>query len=112
MRATVDWEKLVPIKELSGDCDEDTELLRGLATRSRTFLESFKWCQYVERGWFGLGIGGIVGVFLFEYQANQSEVDKLVWVVSGDLPPAYLVIDKSPDAHAALHVYVRLMQEW
>jgi hypothetical protein len=39
-------------------------------------------------------------------------MDELLWVVVGDLPPAYLVTDGNPIPLAALETYVEEMQAW
>ena len=36
----------------------------------------------------------------------------MLWVVVGDLPPAYLVTDDVPDALCALRDYIGLMRRW
>jgi len=112
MTSAVDFSQLVPIEQLSGDSSEETELLRELASDSRKYLESFTWSGRVGRGWFGLGVGRVFGVFLFEIEPSRHDIDRLLWVIVGDLPPAYLVVDESPTARAALANYVGLMQEW
>ena len=112
MTLPVDTSRLAPIDQTLGDDLEDTALLRTLAVESREFIESFDWCGKVERGWFGFGVGGIVGVFLFEIQPTMPHIDRVLWVIVGDLPPAYLVVDQSPTPYAALTTYVGLMQDW
>src|SRR5215470_15265655 len=108
----VDFSRLVPVEKISGDSKEDTRLLRKMATEAREYLLSFKWCKKVCRAWFGWGVGGVCAVFLFEIEPDSEKVDRLLWVIVGDLPPAYLVTDASPTPLTALHNYADLMQEW
>ena len=103
---------LVPIEEISGDSKKDTLLLKQMAVEARDFLLSFKWCKRVRRSWFGWGVGSICAVFFFEIDPTSNKIDNWLWVVVGDLPPAYLVVDSSPTPLAALTNYVDLMQEW
>ena len=53
-----------------------------------------------------------MAVFLFHILPARDGVDDWLWVVTGDLPPAYLVMDESPDAASALRAYVREMRQW
>lgn len=103
---------LVPSEEMSGDSKKDTLLLKEMAVEARDFLLSFEWCRRVRRSWFGWGVGGVCAVFFFEIEARSKKIDKWLWVIVGDLPPAYLVVDESPTPLAALANYVDLMQEW
>ena len=112
MANRIDFSRLAPIDAVSGETEKDTQLLRGMAEEARRYLLSFHWCTAIRKGWFGWGVGGIAAVFLFEIQPVNSDVDKLLWVVVGDLPPAYLVVDESPTPLDALRNYVGLMQEW
>jgi hypothetical protein len=54
----------------------------------------------------------LCAVFLFEIAPGRKNVDNWLWVVVGDLPSAYLVLDGSPTPIKALNSYVELMQEW
>ncbi len=112
MANTIDFSQLTPIDDVSGETEKDTRLLREMAEQARQYLLSFQWCKSIQRGWFGWGVGGIVAVFLFEIDPASPAVDKMLWVIVGDLPPAYLVVDESPTALGALRTYVELMQEW
>lgn len=103
---------MTSVDSLVGEDREDTHLLQGMAAAAKQYLLSFKWCNAVRRGWFGWGIGGIAAVFLFEIEPATPGVDEILWVVTGDLPPAYLVTDDLPTPLAALRTYVDLMAEW
>ena len=108
----VDSTRLVPIEDLQGDSEQDTALLRRMADDARAFLTEQTWCLGVERMWFGLGVGGIVAVFLASISTTSSDVDDTLWIVVGDLPSAYLVTDESPDAVEALKTYIAEMRLW
>jgi hypothetical protein len=58
------------------------------------------------------GVGGVIGVFLFAIEPAEAGVDDTLWIVVGDLPPAYLVCDKTPDWRGALHNYIYEMRRW
>ena len=108
----IDFAKLTAADGMKGDSVEDTKLLRGMLHEAHNFLLSFAWCKEIVGSYFGLGIGGIVAVFLFKIEPAEQKVDRWLWVVVGDLPPAYLVTDNSPNAKSALKAYVAEMEEW
>jgi len=112
MPGKVEFSKLVPIEKLSEYDKIDTEALREMAEDAQQYLRSFKWCKGVEKRWFGWGVGGICAVFLFEIIPASQDVDSFLWIVIGDLPPAYLVTDNISNYVEALETYVELMQEW
>ena len=51
-------------------------------------------------------------MFLVEIEPTEAGVDSVVWVVVGDIPPAYLVIDDAPSPASALERYVEEMRMW
>ena len=107
-----DFNKVVPISEMSGGDAEDSILLESMAAEAETYLTSHKWCIEVLDRFFGLGVGGIVAVFLFHIKPSREEVDDYVWIIVGDLPPLYLTFDDAPNPARALNVYVSVMMEW
>mgnify|MGYP001551340044 CR=1 FL=1 len=60
----------------------------------------------------GIYYVGIVGGFLFKIQPLRQHVDEWVWVLVGDLPPAYITCEECPNAACALDGYIGAMQEW
>jgi hypothetical protein len=83
-----------------------------MCDEAKRYLGSFPWCGEILESYFGLGIGGIVAVFLFRYVPTQEGADPWVWVVVGDLPSAYIATDRAPNAACALDAYVGAMTEW
>ena len=105
--------QLMPIDKISGENKKDTRLLQEMAEQARQYLLAFNWCKAIQKGWFGWGVGGIAAVFLFEIEPAIPNVDNVLWVVVGDLPPAYMVTDEIPTPFSeALRTYVDLMGEW
>jgi hypothetical protein len=103
---------VVKIADMVGDDKEDTNLLRELASEATSYLSAFSWCLSILGMYYGLGVGGIVGVFLFRITPSQERVDEWLWVVVGDLPSAYLVLDNATTPAAALQAYIAEMTEW
>jgi len=112
MTNKMDFSRLMPMDQIIGEDEKDTYLLRQMGAQAKEYLSSFEWCKSIEEGGLGWGVGGIAAVFLFRIIPASSEIDDLLWVIIGDLPPAYLVTDESPTPLDALGVYVNLMDEW
>ena len=112
MEIRFDMSKVVPVAEMRGDDDEDTLLLRKSLTEAEEFLADFQWCDGILESYFGIGVGGIFAVFLFRIAHSRPDVDDWVWVVVGDLPPAYITCDQAPNPATALNGYIGAMREW
>lgn len=106
--------KLTPVQEVKskGDPEEAAEV-EALHQEASTYLRSFHWCPEVRRTYLGDAVPGIFGLFLFELSAAiRGTEDDCLWVVVGDLPSAYFVVDEAPNPAAALSVYCDLMEDW
>jgi hypothetical protein len=90
---------------------KDPELVE-LARQARNYLTCKPWCCSVCEAYLAFGIGGVIGVFLFTIDSVESGMDDTLWVVVGDLPPAYLVCDDAPDWRGALDGYIYEMRRW
>ncbi|MBL8957822.1 MAG: hypothetical protein JNK82_44015 [Myxococcaceae bacterium] len=102
---------ITPIEEMRGDDEEDTALLQETFPTAENHLSDFRWCLGIRRSFFGIGVGGIVGVFLFELDP-APEADSWVWVIAGDIPRAYLEADAGKNPTEALSIYCHLMMDW
>jgi hypothetical protein len=108
----VDMTKLKLVEELSGEDAAETEELRALARKAEQFIASFAWCNVIERAYAGIVVPSVIGTFLFEIKPTTPDVDRVLWVIVGDVPPAYLVVDEAPNPAMALKRYVELMTDW
>ncbi|HMV86500.1 MAG TPA: hypothetical protein PKA34_25610 [Blastocatellia bacterium] len=104
--------KVTPVRLMKGDNDKDTSLLSEMFDDASTYITSFAWCAGILESYFGLGVGGVVAVFLFKIRPAAKEIDDWLWVVVGDLPSAYLVTDNAPNPACALEAYIDEMEEW
>jgi hypothetical protein len=97
-----------------GDGDaEECDLLQQMLDEATAYLSKFRWCASIESSYFGMGVGGIFSIFLFEIRNTASPEDNLLWVVVGDIPPAYLNVEDGPqDPRSALLSYIEVMSEW
>lgn len=100
------------LSEIEWDDEEDMSLYKAMVTRARSFLEGFGWCSGVRALYGGMAVPGIVAVFFAEITPGEAGVDQTLWVVVGDLPPAYLVVDRAPNSKAALTIYIENMRRW
>ena len=103
---------VVRADRIVGEDDEETALLLEMFDEARGFITSFAWCRDIAEEFFGLGVGGVVAVFLFRIEPALADVDEWLWVIVGDLPPAYVVTDASNNPPCALAAYVIQMLQW
>jgi hypothetical protein len=100
------------VSDIAGEDTEETAYLLDLASTAKEFLTSFRWCQSVSEIYFGDGVGKIVGIFLCRIGPAERGVDEWLWVIVGDIPPAYLVTDDCKSPGEALGRYVEEMSKW
>src|ERR1700742_2304023 len=104
------WFQRVP--DIVGDDSEDTALLRGMAKSARAYITSFAWCPEIKQAYLAAGVGGLVAVFLFEFDRHIKDTDNELWVIVGDLPSAYLVVEPGEGPQDALEKYCEMMEDW
>lgn len=108
----INFALLRTIDEMRGDSPEDTKLLRQMYDDAKRYITRFAWCKKVKDLWFGFGVGEIVAAFLAHIEPSQEGVDDYLWIIVGDIPPAYLVCDQAPTGRDAISVYVEEMSRW
>jgi hypothetical protein len=110
---SIDFTKVVPASQLTGDDEEDTSLLKGILGEAEEYiLAQQKWCPSIKNAYFGFGIGRVVAVFLFEIIPKSQNVDDYVWVIVGDLSPLYITTEDAPNPACALNEYLGAMEKW
>jgi hypothetical protein len=108
----IDLTKLQKGSNLFGDTPEDSLLLRDMQESALAYIRSFSWAQEVRETYLAFGIGGVIALFLLRFDKPIKNTDKYLWVVVGDVPSAYFVIDQTTDAVSAIDLYCELMQDW
>jgi hypothetical protein len=83
-----------------------------LAERATRFLKQHRWCVGITEGYLAWSVSPIVGVFLFRLAPIRPEIDSELWVIVGDLPPAYIVCDAAESWQQALDAYGVEMMRW
>jgi hypothetical protein len=91
---------------------EEEGSLYSFMKEAQIFLNDKRWCVKIEDGFLKFFIEGILAVFKFYIVPISDNIDKELWVIVGDIPPAYLVIDNAPDTISALKIYVEEMNLW
>lgn len=95
-----------------GDDDQDTAMLLGMAADAQAYIESFDWCPSISATYLASGVGGIAAVFLFEFPQRIRDTDDQLWVVVGDLPKAYIVVEPNDSPAVVMEKYCGLMEDW
>jgi hypothetical protein len=111
-RTAVNISGCQPEKTISGDSVEDTIALKKMAVEARSYISSFRWCPLIKELFLGQGTGGVVAVFLAQFSERIGGRDEFLWIIVGDLPSAYLVVDLIQTPAQALRAYCDLMEEW
>ncbi len=108
----IDTSLLTNESEIAGDSKEDTVLLQAMVREAHEYMSGHAWMPGVRSVHFGLGVGGLVAVFLFTFSEAIKGRDDQLWVIVGDIPSAYLVIDECRTPEEALACYCSLMMDW
>jgi hypothetical protein len=99
-------------EQIAGEDPEDTRLLKEMLEKARGYLTKHAWCPAIRETRLAFGIGGIIALFLVQLEERIAGTDDQLWVVVGDLPSAYFVIDDLPGPQSALDTYCSLMEDW
>lgn len=89
-----------------------SETLTPLEEAAVNFIRSFAWSGELLAMYEGFQEPDMLGIFLTQLRPAQPQVDEWLWVVVGDLPPAYLVADDNPTVAQAVLGYADEMQRW
>jgi hypothetical protein len=108
----IDGEGLQEESKIKGEDAEDTALLREMAAEAREYLEDFDWCPKITGVYLAFGVGGIVAVFLVQFEEAIEGADDALWVIVGDLPSAYVDVQPDDDGMVALGRYCSMMEDW
>lgn len=103
---------MININVLSTSGIENAVELADMASEATHFLQWHHWCKKILHGYLDRGWAGMVAVFYFEIETASASADETLWVIVGDIPPAYIDTYNCPNGVAALNGYVDAMQEW
>ena len=99
-------------RKIIGYDEGETRLLSAMAEDARQYIRSFLWAPpefELELMW---GVGNVLAIFLLTSKLLIGGTDDRLWVVVGDLPSAYLVIEPDDSPREAIDRYCDLMSDW
>lgn len=102
------WDLLVSETRLPAS---ETEVWAQLE-QATLYLTDQKWCTPIRERFIGYSRPGLVGLFLVAFEEPVAGTEACLWVVVGDLPAAYFVLDGIPTPVKALDAYCSLMEDW
>jgi hypothetical protein len=103
--------ELTPSHSIADEDASETADLKAMFREASDYLLDHKWCEKISEAYMGIGVARVVAVFLFRI-VPVGEADEWVWVIVGDLPPAYIATDHAPNAACALDAYIGEMELW
>lgn len=103
---------MIKIEAIPNSMLEDCNSLEEMSQEALDFLQWHSWCKTVKQGYLDIGWPGILAVFYFEIEPASPSADDTLWVIVGDIPPAYIDTVSCPTAVLALNDYLYAMQEW
>lgn len=111
--AGIDTYLMTNIADIETSCFGYKEEVSDSLIEAENYLMGFDWCLKIIDGWIAASFGYILNVFCFKiWPDNKSCYDEFVWVIAGDIPPAYIDIISAPTPFDALNSYINIMQEW
>ena len=111
MNAEPDLSKVVLWSTYLASEPDDRDLIEMHFSDAKGYLQYFDWCLEIQESYIGMLYPGILAVFLFRIVPGEK-ADEWIWIIVGDLPPAYLTVDICPNPATALDGYIGAMQEW
>jgi hypothetical protein len=107
----LDVRSMLPIHQMKGESEFETRLLLSYVDEACMWLSGYTWCTEIRERLFGVGVGGVIAVFLIEVVVKSVDLEWL-WVVVGDLPPAYFARSHAGSPCEALLFYCNLVEQW
>lgn len=102
----------IKIEDLPTSDVEDVAGLVKLAREAESFLTWHWWCGAVRQGYLDYDWYGILALFYFEIEPASPNAEDIVWVIVGDVPPAYIGAKTCPTATDAIEGYVYELEDW
>jgi hypothetical protein len=112
---TVDSSRFPVGREIDYENKVELERLASLRHEAEQFLRGLRWTPPIAELTLAFGVAPIAALYLARFERGvegEGNCDTEVWVMVGDLPPAYFVVDECPRPVDALEVYCELMEDW
>jgi len=101
----------VKVKNIPANLEFYPEVIK-LYDEAEKYISDFHWCEKIINADLYFNLGEVLCIFLFEIDNTASDEDNLLWVVVGDIPPAYLDIYGTENTKAVLLNYMALAKDW
>jgi hypothetical protein len=109
----IDWSRLYKMEPFHREPPEEYAFRAELAEAAKKYLARQPWCKKVLEVWWGDGLAPKVGAFLIRFEpAEWSKAEGYMWVIVGDLPPAYMWPGDCRNVYQALNGYCGAMKMW
>jgi hypothetical protein len=105
-------ESVWDINEYSKTHDVGSASFLKLFHGGREYMTAKPWVVRITQIWVGKIIDDRAGVFLYEIAPISAKVDRLHWVICGEVPSAYLVLDKAKNPAEAIEQYCIQVRKW
>lgn len=106
----VDTKHMLNIDDLPSSGIEYIDELKELSKEVIIFVGGLIWCNRIVDVKFDRGWGYIMAVFYVTIERTSKNIPSQLWVVVGDLPPAYIDVDDNPNGACAIDSYVMEME--
>jgi|GEM_PF-6666769 len=87
----------------------ESRFIQADLKKAESYLNARKWLREITESYYGTGIGGVVGVFLFRVKTDSPEDDEYLWVVAGDVPATHFSCENASSPRQALKKYLAAM---
>ncbi len=102
---------MIELENISSISISEKDEVLKLAVEATDYLNSFKWCDKIKQGYLCNAWGYRLGIFYFEIESLDQTINN-IWIIVGDLPPAYIDTQYALSPTQALVRYVTLMEDW
>ena len=107
----MDVNKLTNIGDFKKSRVELKVELMTLFNEAKSYLEKQNWCSNIVGCWFDRSYVDKLAVFYFKI-VPLGEADEFVWIIVGDIPPAYIDIETASNGALAIQAYTDIMEDW
>ena len=102
---------MIIIQEIKNVVSDPFEIIQ-MADKAEKFLRSHQWCTAIKTGFLDRALAGVLAVFLFDITPSSLDVDSKIWVIVGDVSPAYIEFVSCPTGIDALESYCYCLEGW
>lgn len=108
----IETHNMLPVEAIEEQKGDGPEGFDSFLRRVEAFMIENQFCQKIRKGWLAFGVPGILGIFYLELIPAQTFIKDELWVIVGDIPPAFIYTDECPNAFAALQKYLNELALW